>query len=76
MAHAPDRDDVLGSLAERVRTLRAGAGMTQEQLARDSHVGLRMVQKIEAGDGNPSVLKLVGLARAMNVDPSELISGM
>jgi transcriptional regulator with XRE-family HTH domain len=56
-----------------VRRLRQGKGLTQEQLAFDAKLDLTYVGGIERGRRNPSLLVLVRLATALDVNPRELL---
>src|SRR5437660_836150 len=57
----------LTTLGERIRGLRARRGMTRRMLAVQSGVSERFLAEIETGNGNPSVLTLRQLARALDV---------
>jgi XRE family aerobic/anaerobic benzoate catabolism transcriptional regulator len=67
------RDPLLSSLGERVRELRAKAGMSLKDLAGRSSLSLRFLNTVEAGEGNISVLKLQALARALGSTPQALL---
>jgi len=67
------KDSVLAVLGERVRTLRARRGMTRKVLAREANISERHLANLEAGVGNPSVLLLSQLARALNSTIAELV---
>jgi transcriptional regulator with XRE-family HTH domain len=53
------------ALGEAVRTLRSGAGMSQEQLAEGAGTDLTQVGGIERGVRNPSYTTLLRLAGAL-----------
>jgi transcriptional regulator with XRE-family HTH domain len=63
-------------LGKRVRALRAEAGLSQERLAHDCGLHPTYVSGIERGVRNPGVLNVLALARALGVDPSELLQGV
>ena len=65
--------DLLQWLAGRVRSRRAEMGWTRADLAARSGLSIRFLAKIEAGDGNVSLLRLAGLARALGTSPEALI---
>lgn len=71
-ADAP-RDALLATLANRVRGLRARRGLTRKQLATAADVSERHLANLEAGNGNPSVLILAQVARALGCAPAELL---
>ena len=56
-----------------VRNYRHNVQMTQEQLAFAAEIDLTYVGGIERGKRNPSVLVLVRIADALNVEPSALL---
>lgn len=60
-------------VGENVRRLRQERGLTQEQLAFESHIDLTYVGGIERGRRNPSLLVMVKIAIALRVSPSELV---
>jgi XRE family aerobic/anaerobic benzoate catabolism transcriptional regulator len=63
----------LSRLGDRVRSWRAGHGMTRKALALASGVSERYLAQLEAGQGNMSVLLLRKLARAMGVAVETLV---
>lgn len=56
-----------------VRQLRALRGITQEHLALEADLDLTYVGGIERGNRNPSVVVLGKLARALGVEPADLL---
>lgn len=71
----PHEDD-LQKLGRNVRTARKRAGLTQEGLAERSELHPTYIGGIERGERNIGVLNLIGLARALNVDPDEFFVGI
>jgi XRE family aerobic/anaerobic benzoate catabolism transcriptional regulator len=74
----PSRGDNTALLAEigaRVRIERAKRGMTRRALAGQCQTSERYLAQIEAGAGNPSVLVLDAIARALDLDPVDLLPG-
>lgn len=67
------RDPLLMALGTRVRGLRARRGITRRQLAQLADVSERHLANLEAGDGNPSVLILAQVARALDSPIAELL---
>ncbi len=53
--------------------LRTSRGLTQEQLALDAGIDLTYMGGIERGKRNPSLLVLVGIAKALGVQPADLL---
>jgi XRE family aerobic/anaerobic benzoate catabolism transcriptional regulator len=67
------RDPFLNMLGERVRSLRARRGLARRALALASDVSERHLANLESGVGNPSVLVLRQVARALDCDLVELL---
>ena len=67
-----DSEELLIDLGRRIAELRAGSGLTQEQLAERLDLTPRYVQMIEAGEANPKVKSLVGIAAILGVEVREL----
>ena len=62
-----------GAMGERLRRLRAAAGLTQEQLAARAGVGVRTVRQLELGAvRRPQAASVQRLAEALGVDAVEL----
>jgi XRE family aerobic/anaerobic benzoate catabolism transcriptional regulator len=66
-------ETILAALAERVRRLRGERGWTRAQLARRSGLSVRFLARIEAGDGNVSLLRLAHLAEALDTPLDQLV---
>jgi transcriptional regulator with XRE-family HTH domain len=61
------------AIGDRIKTLRTGKGMTQEQLARAARLGLSHLARIEQGVINdPSWSTVRAIARALDVPVTEL----
>jgi len=67
------RDPFLIALGERVRSLRAGRGMTRRALAQATGVSERHLANLEYGLGNASVLVLLQVTRALCCSFAELL---
>ena len=65
----------LREIGARVRNERAKRGMTRKMLAEQCQTSERYLAQIELGDGNPSVLVLDAIARALGLDPFDLMPG-
>lgn len=70
-----DADDarLLAGLGARVRALRRDRGQTRIELARGAGLSERFVATIEGGRGNPSLLSLAALARALRIELPALL---
>lgn len=67
------REPLLVALGTRVRGLRARRGITRKTLAQIADVSERHLANLEAGEGNPSVLILAQVARALDCPIAELL---
>lgn len=72
----PVHDRVLVPLGERVRALRTARGFTLRDLADRSSLSTRFLASLEAGEGNISVVRLVGLAGALGTSAATLLEGI
>lgn len=68
-------DRLLSGLGLRVRELRADRGWTLKDLSAQSGLSPRFLVLVESGQGNISVRRLAGLARALGTTPAALLSG-
>jgi len=58
-----------------IRRLREERGLTQEKLAVDSEIDLTYLGGIERGRRNPSLLVLVRIASALEVQLTRIVDG-
>ncbi len=65
--------DLKEVMAVNMRRVRHDQGLTQEELAARADLSMRYVGSIERGRVSASVTVLGQLAKALNVDPCELI---
>lgn len=59
-----------------IKEARSNARMTQQQLADQSGVNVRQIQRVESGEslaGNLTAKNLIAIADALSVDPHNLI---
>jgi len=68
----PEDGRALRALGERLREARLERELTLTELARRAGMSRRALTEAEAGRANPTLLKLVGLARALDLAPAEL----
>jgi transcriptional regulator with XRE-family HTH domain len=64
---------VVVKIGDRLRDLRVRRALTQEELAEKAEVGTNTVARLERNEAEPHMSTLRKLARALGVDPSELI---
>jgi transcriptional regulator with XRE-family HTH domain len=60
----------------RVSGLRTAEGLTVRQLAAKCGVHWTYLAQIDRGEGNPSLVVVLSLARALRIDAGELVRGM
>lgn len=65
--------DLVVLLGRNIRACREARGLTQEQLALDAGMKRSYVSELERGLRNPTVRAIGRLARALNIDASELL---
>lgn len=63
------------TLGRRLQWARELVSGSQSQLARDVGVERSMIQKIEAGQRNPSIFLLQSLCHVLRISPQYLLSG-
>ena len=68
-----DSKDMAASLAERVKSARHKKGLSLQALANLSNVSRSMLSQIERAESSPTVATLWNLARALKLDPSDLL---
>jgi len=64
---------IIDAVAANIRRARHASGVTQEELADRSGLSSRYVGSIERGSVVISIITLVRLAEALDVDPCELL---
>ena len=68
-----DDQSLLAELARRIREARRGAGLSVSELAQRSGLSRRYVTEVEAGRANPTLMKLVRLAEALDLPLGRLV---
>jgi y4mF family transcriptional regulator len=58
----------LGAVAYFIRKRRKDRGFTQEELAKNSGVGLAFLKRLESGDENLHLAKVLQVLRHLNAD--------
>ena len=71
-----DKSDPRVIFGGRVRSLRAKRGMSQEQLADLADLDRTYISGIERGIRNVSLMNIVKIADALDINPSELLKGI
>ena len=67
---------ILIQLGGRIRDVRKGLGISQEELAHLSGMHRTYVSSVERGERNISVLNLLSLAGVLGVDAAYLVTGL
>jgi transcriptional regulator with XRE-family HTH domain len=62
------------AFAERIRALRAAAGLTQTELARRADIDRSYYAEVEAGLHSVSIDRIFAIADALNVPPQDLFA--
>jgi putative transcriptional regulator len=68
-----DKDQALLSLGNRIREVRIAKGLTQAQLAAACGKDQQSIQRLEAGNINPSYYYLLEIAQGLDVQVIELM---
>jgi transcriptional regulator with XRE-family HTH domain len=63
-------------LGERLRAARKARGITLQQVAERTGLSKSFVSQVETGTATPSIVSLVGIARALDVPAGALIEGL
>jgi transcriptional regulator with XRE-family HTH domain len=71
-----DNRDPRAIFGDRVRSLRAKRGISQEQLADLAELDRTYISGVERGIRNISLLNIVKIADALEVNPLELLKGI
>lgn len=67
------KKDKLKIIGENIRALRESIGLSQEELAIKSDCHRNYIGMLERGERNPSVLRLISICQALEVDVSEIL---
>ena len=59
-----------------MRALRAKAGYSQESFADAIHVHRTSIGTLERGEGNPTLVAIMKIARGLDLSPSELLAAV
>lgn len=60
-------------LGQRVREIRLGAGLSQEDLGDASGLHRTYIGHLERGEVNPSLLNILKVAAALDIDAADLV---
>ncbi|WP_281640220.1 helix-turn-helix transcriptional regulator [Aurantimicrobium minutum] len=65
--------DAMLSFSKKVRDFRKMRGLTQQELADNAQVDRKTISRIENSAYSPSLTSLFSIAKALEVDPRELL---
>jgi transcriptional regulator with XRE-family HTH domain len=66
---------VVVKIGDRLRDLRVRRALTQEELADKADLGTNTVARLERNETEPHMSTLRKLAKALDIDPAELVGG-
>lgn len=67
------KNPILLAFAKQVRQRRYELGLTQEELAEKSNFHVNYIGGIERAERNVSIITLITLAKALEIEPSEIL---
>lgn len=70
------QNDAKKLVGKRIRELRLASGLSQEALADEAGLHRTYMGSVERGERNISLENIVRIARALKVEPSELLKGL
>lgn len=74
MAALVNEGAIKRQFGSKVKLLRKGKGLSQEEVALEAELDLTTVNEIEMGRRNPTLVTVHRLSVALNTDPAKLIS--
>lgn len=66
--------DTKRRIGARIKSLRRGRGLTQDQVAERTGLSVNYLSRIERGLENPTLETLLAMAEALKVDPLDLFT--
>ncbi len=70
------KSNPLRDLGERIRQRRTEFGLSQEELAGRSSLHRNYIGGIERGERNISLVNILKIAKALEIDPAELVKNL
>ena len=76
VSKSPTPDKTIREFGTRIRTLRKELALSQEDLGEVAGLHRTYIGHLERGEVNPSLINILRVAKALKVDPSDLVSGL
>ena len=76
MSNSLNADKTTREFGTRIRALRKDLAMSQEELGEVAGLHRTYIGHLERGEVNPSLINILRVAKALKVDPSNLVSGL
>jgi transcriptional regulator with XRE-family HTH domain len=76
MSNSLNADKTTREFGTRIRALRKELAMSQEELGEVAGLHRTYIGHLERGEVNPSLINILRVAKALKVDPSNLVSGL
>jgi len=76
VSKGPTQDKTTREFGTRIRTLRKELALSQEDLGEVAGLHRTYIGHLERGEVNPSLINILRVAKALKVDPSDLVSGL
>ncbi|GAA4954750.1 hypothetical protein GCM10023314_30540 [Algibacter agarivorans] len=73
MLSKKEEQEILNNIGERIRVLRIERGLSQFQLNVDADLSKNQLGRIERGERNVKILTLYKIAKALQVEISEIL---
>ena len=76
MSNSLNADKTTREFGTRIRALRKELAMSQEELGEVAGLHRTYIGHLERGEVNPSLINILRVAKALKVDPSNIVSGL
>ncbi|PQV51218.1 DNA-binding XRE family transcriptional regulator [Jejuia pallidilutea] len=74
MLSKKEEQKILNAIGKNIRTLRTERGLSQFQLHVDAEISKNQIGRLERGERNVKITTLYKIAKALQVDISEILS--
>jgi transcriptional regulator with XRE-family HTH domain len=76
VSNSLNADKTTREFGTRIRAIRKDLAMSQEELGEVAGLHRTYIGHLERGEVNPSLINILRVAKALKVDPSNLVSGL